>query len=96
MSSSPPGPYSGIWESQSYRAAFEDLRAALDFEDRRLDDVCEAASWALGENPLQFEPIDDTDSYFIPIRGFGHPDLVVIFTYDIATNASTLQWIGTA
>lgn len=97
MSSSlPPNwPYSQIWEAATFRAACDDLCDTLDIDQRRLDDILEGLSWALGEDPLQFEQVNGSDAYIGAIRGFGiHPDLVVVFTYEIASNEATLHWIG--
>ena len=61
MPPSAPG-WGGIWENSSYEDACYALCETLGIERRTLDDITQGLMWALGENPLQFQQIGDTNA----------------------------------
>ncbi len=61
-----------------------------------MDDITIGITGAIAANPLEFRQIEDLDAYVAVVRGFGiHPNLIIVYTYELDRGLVTLEWIGT-
>jgi len=86
-----------IIEAVGYGDLCNDLCHDLGIDRLRLDDITRGITTAIAADPLSFDQVSDQDGvYAAGIRGFGiHPDLLVVYTYDLNRAVVTLHWIGT-
>lgn len=90
-------PWALIVEAQAFRVQCGELCQALQITHERLDDMLQGLTGAIAADPLSFVRIGDSDAYGATLRGFDiHPNLVVVYTYNLNLGEVELEWIGSA